>query len=36
MQCRPQFLNSYDKGKEMIKAETEAGDIGPIVTEVDI
>ncbi|KAK6945049.1 ClpA/ClpB, AAA lid domain [Dillenia turbinata] len=25
-----------DKGKEMSKAETEAGNIGPVVTEVDI
>ncbi|CAM8915985.1 unnamed protein product [Rhodiola kirilowii] len=36
MDLKAQITALIDKGKEMSKAETEAGDVGPIVTEVDI
>lgn len=36
MDLKAQITALVDKGKEMSKAETEAGDGGPIVTEVDI
>ncbi|KAF5957257.1 hypothetical protein HYC85_004482 [Camellia sinensis] len=36
MDLRAQITALIDKGKEMSKAETEAGDGGPVVTEVDI
>ncbi|TXG54444.1 hypothetical protein EZV62_019700 [Acer yangbiense] len=36
MDLKAQITALVDKGKEMSKAETEAGDVGPIVTEVDI
>ncbi|KAI6675763.1 hypothetical protein NL676_003669 [Syzygium grande] len=36
MDLKAQITALIDKGKEMSKAETEAGDVGPVVTEVDI
>ncbi|KAJ7945636.1 ATP-dependent Clp protease ATP-binding subunit ClpA-like, chloroplastic [Quillaja saponaria] len=36
MDLRAQMSAVIDKGKEMSKAENEAGDEGPVVTEVDI
>ncbi|KAG2675385.1 hypothetical protein I3760_12G001500 [Carya illinoinensis] len=36
MDLKAQISTLVDKGKEMTKAESEAGDAGPIVTEVDI
>ncbi|CAH2040518.1 unnamed protein product [Thlaspi arvense] len=36
MDLRAQITAIVDKGKEMSKAETEAGDGGPVVTEADI
>ncbi|CAM8984295.1 unnamed protein product [Rhodiola kirilowii] len=36
MDLKAQITALIDKGKEMSKAETEAGDVGPMVTEVDI
>ncbi|GMY15208.1 chaperone protein ClpC, chloroplastic [Fagus crenata] len=36
MDLKAQITALVDKGKEMSKAETEAGDVGPLVTEVDI
>ncbi|KAE8123794.1 hypothetical protein FH972_018719 [Carpinus fangiana] len=36
MDLKAQISAVVDKGKEMTKAETEAGDVGPLVTEVDI
>ncbi|XP_059641275.1 ATP-dependent Clp protease ATP-binding subunit ClpA homolog CD4B, chloroplastic [Cornus florida] len=36
MDLKAQITALVDKGKEMSKAETEAGDEGPVVTEVDI
>ena len=36
MELKAQISTLIDKGKEMIKAETEAGNIGSVVTEVDI
>ncbi|KAF4401087.1 hypothetical protein G4B88_013928 [Cannabis sativa] len=36
MDLKAQISAVVDKGKEMSKAESEAGDVGPIVTEVDI
>ncbi|GAU38117.1 hypothetical protein TSUD_318040 [Trifolium subterraneum] len=36
MDLKAQISALIEKGKEMSKAETEAGDEGPIVTEVDI
>ena len=36
MELKAQISTLIDKGKEMIKAETEAGDIGLVVTEVNI
>ncbi|XP_059649369.1 ATP-dependent Clp protease ATP-binding subunit ClpA homolog CD4B, chloroplastic-like [Cornus florida] len=36
MDLKAQISTLVDKGKEMSKAETEAGDAGPVVTEVDI
>uniref|UniRef100_A0A7N0RAN8 Clp protease ATP binding subunit n=1 Tax=Kalanchoe fedtschenkoi TaxID=63787 RepID=A0A7N0RAN8_KALFE len=36
MDLKAQITALVDKGKEMSKAETEAGDVGPVVTEVDI
>ncbi|KAI6675764.1 hypothetical protein NL676_003670 [Syzygium grande] len=36
MDLKAQISALVDKGKEMSKAETEAGDVGPVVTEVDI
>ncbi|XP_020587661.1 chaperone protein ClpC1, chloroplastic [Phalaenopsis equestris] len=36
MELKAQISALIDKGKEMSKAESEAGDAGPIVTEVDI
>ncbi|KAK2974198.1 hypothetical protein RJ640_021489 [Escallonia rubra] len=36
MDLKTQISALVDKNKEMSKAETEAGDTGPIVTEVDI
>ncbi|KAF6147611.1 hypothetical protein GIB67_031602 [Kingdonia uniflora] len=36
MDLKVQISNLVDKGKEQIKAENEASDSGPVVTEVDI
>ncbi|RXH95946.1 hypothetical protein DVH24_008446 [Malus domestica] len=36
MDLKAQITAVVDKGKEMSKAESEAGDVGPLVTEVDI
>ncbi|PRQ20482.1 putative ClpA/B family, UVR domain, P-loop containing nucleoside triphosphate hydrolase [Rosa chinensis] len=36
MDLKTQIRNIKEKGKEMSKAESEAGDVGPMVTEVDI
>ncbi|KAI4326096.1 hypothetical protein MLD38_031443 [Melastoma candidum] len=36
MDLKAQISALIDKGKEMSKAETEAGEVGPTVTEVDI
>ncbi|KAF3967576.1 hypothetical protein CMV_008429 [Castanea mollissima] len=36
MDLKAQISAAVDKGKEMSKAETEAGDVGPLVTELDI
>lgn len=36
MELKAQITAMIDKGKERSKAESEAGDSGPIVTEVDI
>lgn len=36
MELKAQITALIDKGKEMSKAESEAGDSGPVVTEVDI
>ncbi|KAK9113351.1 hypothetical protein Syun_020148 [Stephania yunnanensis] len=36
MDLKAQIANLVDKGKEKSKAESEAGETGPIVTEVDI
>ncbi|PON97449.1 ClpA/B family [Trema orientale] len=36
MDLKAQISALVDKGKEMSKAESEAGDVGPVVTEVDI
>ncbi|KAL5575008.1 hypothetical protein UlMin_016707 [Ulmus minor] len=36
MDLKAQISALVDKGKEMSKAESEAGDAGPVVTEVDI
>ncbi|KAI4385120.1 hypothetical protein MLD38_003178 [Melastoma candidum] len=36
MDLKAQISALVDKGKEMSKAETEAGEVGPTVTEVDI
>ncbi|PKA53903.1 ATP-dependent Clp protease ATP-binding subunit clpA like CD4B, chloroplastic [Apostasia shenzhenica] len=36
MELKAQISALIDKGKEMSKAESEAGDSGPVVTEVDI
>ncbi|KAG2678411.1 hypothetical protein I3760_11G001200 [Carya illinoinensis] len=36
MDLKAQISALVDKGKEMTKAESEAGDVGPVVTEVDI
>ncbi|KAI4383403.1 hypothetical protein MLD38_009245 [Melastoma candidum] len=36
MDLKAQISVLVDKGKEMSKAETEAGEVGPIVTEADI
>ncbi|KAI3856674.1 hypothetical protein MKX03_026799 [Papaver bracteatum] len=36
MDLRAQITNVVDKGKELSKAESESGDTGPVVTEVDI
>ncbi|KAK6941604.1 ATPase, AAA-type, core [Dillenia turbinata] len=36
MDLKAEISVLIDKGKEMSKAETEAGNIGPVVTEVDI
>ncbi|KAF3954176.1 hypothetical protein CMV_020442 [Castanea mollissima] len=36
MDLKAQISAVVDKGKEMSKAETEAGDVGPLVTELDI
>ncbi|KZV46212.1 hypothetical protein F511_24765 [Dorcoceras hygrometricum] len=36
MDLKAQISTLTDKNKEMIKAENEAGDTGPVVTEVDI
>ncbi|KAL3570013.1 hypothetical protein D5086_027262 [Populus alba] len=36
MDLRAQIAAIVEKGKEMSKAETEAGDVGPTVTETDI
>ncbi|KAJ4962976.1 hypothetical protein NE237_022915 [Protea cynaroides] len=36
MDLKTQISNIIDKGKERSKAESEAGDVGPLVTEVDI
>ncbi|KAF2312806.1 hypothetical protein GH714_040506 [Hevea brasiliensis] len=36
MDLRAQIAAIVEKGKEMSKAETEAGDVGPVVTESDI
>ncbi|KGN65697.1 ATP-dependent Clp protease ATP-binding subunit ClpA homolog CD4B, chloroplastic [Cucumis sativus] len=36
MELKAKISALIDKGKEMSKAESEAGDVGPVVTEVDI
>ncbi|PIA26079.1 hypothetical protein AQUCO_10000031v1 [Aquilegia coerulea] len=36
MDLKTQIMSLVDKGKEKTKAENEAGDSGPVVTEVDI
>ncbi|KAL4036444.1 hypothetical protein IC575_005184 [Cucumis melo] len=36
MELKTKISALVDKGKEMSKAESEAGDVGPVVTEVDI
>ncbi|TQE12882.1 hypothetical protein C1H46_001528 [Malus baccata] len=36
MDLKARITAVVDKGKEMSKAESEAGDVGPLVTEVDI
>ncbi|KAK1319844.1 hypothetical protein QJS10_CPB04g00126 [Acorus calamus] len=36
MELKAQISALIDKGKERTKAESEAGDVGPLVTEVDI
>ncbi|AQK43357.1 hypothetical protein Zm00014a_002071 [Zea mays] len=36
MELKAQITAIIDKSKEMIKAETESGDVGPLVTEADI
>ncbi|KAK9924666.1 hypothetical protein M0R45_033020 [Rubus argutus] len=36
MDLKTQITAITEKGKEMSKAESEAGDVGPLVTEVDI
>ncbi|KAG2565872.1 hypothetical protein PVAP13_7NG147400 [Panicum virgatum] len=36
MELKAQITAIIDKSKEMIKAETESGEVGPLVTEADI
>jgi len=36
MELKAQITAILDKSKEMIKAETESGEVGPLVTEADI
>ncbi|KAK1682765.1 hypothetical protein QYE76_043613 [Lolium multiflorum] len=36
MELKAQITAIIDKSKEMIKAETESGEVGPVVTEADI
>ncbi|XP_066348749.1 chaperone protein ClpC1, chloroplastic-like isoform X2 [Miscanthus floridulus] len=36
MELKTQITAIIDKSKEMIKAETESGEVGPLVTEADI
>lgn len=36
MELKAQITAIIDKSKEMVKAETESGEVGPLVTEADI